>query len=157
MNRLSRLDSSSSSDHDDDDQQTHPWCTTSSSYSIPGYAYSTVGGSVPGRQYTHRDREAGHWRLYNDYFSEAPTYDASIFRRRCVKLSFFPRLLHAAIWSTTCFLFLFLWLRFRMARPLFLRIAHAVAAQDNYFVKKETDAEGLGYHVCRKFVQHTWW
>ena len=97
MNRLSRLDSSSSSDHDDDDQQTHPWCTTSSSYSIPGYAYSTVGGSVPGRQYTHRDREAGHWRLYNDYFSEAPTYDASIFWRRCVKLSFFPRLLHAAI------------------------------------------------------------
>ncbi|PUZ72948.1 hypothetical protein GQ55_2G436400 [Panicum hallii var. hallii] len=43
-----------------------------------------MGGSVPGRQYIHRDREAGHWRLYQDYFSEAPTYDASIFRRRCL-------------------------------------------------------------------------
>ena len=30
-------------------------------------------------------------------FSDAPTYDASIFRRRCVKLSFFPHLLHASI------------------------------------------------------------
>ena len=30
-------------------------------------------------------------------FSDAPTYDASIFRRRCIKLSFFPHLLHASI------------------------------------------------------------
>jgi hypothetical protein len=27
--------------------------------------------------------------LHNDYFSETPTYDASFFRRRCVKLSIF--------------------------------------------------------------------
>ena len=38
--------------------------------------------------------------------------------------------------APTYFLFFFLWLRFRMACPLFLRITHAVEAHDNYFVKK---------------------
>jgi hypothetical protein len=89
MNRLSRLDSSSSSDDDDDEhelilgalQQVH---TKYLAMHTPKW-----GGSVLGRQYIHRDREAGHWRLHNDYFSEAPLYDASFFRRTCAKLSLF--------------------------------------------------------------------
>ena len=32
--------------------------------------------------YIERNREAGHIRLWNDYFSEDPTYPAHIFRRR---------------------------------------------------------------------------
>ena len=86
-----------------------------------------MGGSVPGCQYIHRDRESGHWRLYHDYFSEAPTF----------------------------FLLLNLRLRFRIARPLFLRIAHAVEEHDNYFVQKMIYAEDLGYLVCSKFVLPT--
>jgi hypothetical protein len=67
-----------------------------------------VHNSVPGRQYIHRDRGAGHWRLYQDYFSEAPTYDASIFRCRCVKLSFFPLAFSNHRYEApTYFLFLF--------------------------------------------------
>jgi len=42
-----------------------------------------------------------------------------------------------------------------MARPLFLRIAHAVEEHDNYFVQKKIYVEGLGYLVCRKFVLPT--
>jgi hypothetical protein len=40
------------------------------------------GGSVLGRVYIYRDREAGHTRLYQDYFAEHPTYGPSVFRRR---------------------------------------------------------------------------
>jgi hypothetical protein len=75
------VDSSSSSSEDDDDElilatlhQAH------TQYALLNAA--RPGGSVPGRQYINRNREAGHWRLYNDYFSDAPTYGANFFRRR---------------------------------------------------------------------------
>lgn len=42
------------------------------------------GGSVFGHQVVDRNRLAGHQRLYNDYFSEEPTYGPIYFRRRFV-------------------------------------------------------------------------
>jgi len=43
------------------------------------------GGSTPGkRPNIDRDREQGHDRIFKDYFSDQPTYDESIFRRRLV-------------------------------------------------------------------------
>jgi hypothetical protein len=40
------------------------------------------GGSMPGRDYVHRDREAAHQTLYSDYFSQNSTYGPTFFRRR---------------------------------------------------------------------------
>ena len=41
-------------------------------------------GSVLGYRVLWRDRQAGHHRLYQDYFSDDPTYGHSYFRRRYV-------------------------------------------------------------------------
>jgi hypothetical protein len=40
------------------------------------------GDSVSGHDYVHHDREAAHWTLHSDYFSQNPTYDPTFFRRR---------------------------------------------------------------------------
>ena len=52
--------------------------------------------------------------------------------------------------APTFFLFLFLRLRFRMARPLFLRIAHAVEEHDHYFVQKRDRCGRLGLSCLQK-------
>ncbi|XP_024980844.1 uncharacterized protein LOC112517690 [Cynara cardunculus var. scolymus] len=39
-------------------------------------------GSANRKKYLYRDREEGHMRLYNDYFSSDPVYDIEIFLRR---------------------------------------------------------------------------
>ena len=41
-------------------------------------------GSTKGHRVLQRDRQAGHQRLYQDYFSENPTYGHNLFRRRYV-------------------------------------------------------------------------
>lgn len=46
---------------------------------------SQPGGSVQGHQVLNRERELGHMRLYQDYFSEHPTYGPNYFRRRLVR------------------------------------------------------------------------
>ena len=46
------------------------------------------GGSVLGHAVINRERLAGHRRLYNDYFSEEPTYLDVQFRRRFVAVLF---------------------------------------------------------------------
>jgi hypothetical protein len=70
------------------------------------------GGSTSGRRYIDRDRVAGNDRLINDYFCPDPVYGAALFRRR-----------------------------FRMHRPLFLRIYEHLQQDDDYFVQK-CDATG---------------
>ncbi|XP_012840411.1 PREDICTED: uncharacterized protein LOC105960747 [Erythranthe guttata] len=70
-------------------------------------------GSVPGQRVIHRDRAGGNRRLYQDYFSDNPTYSDDQFRRR-----------------------------FRMRRPLFCRILNAVESYDPYFVQRN-DAIGV--------------
>uniref|UniRef100_A0A0D3D3D4 DDE Tnp4 domain-containing protein n=1 Tax=Brassica oleracea var. oleracea TaxID=109376 RepID=A0A0D3D3D4_BRAOL len=64
------------------------------------------------RAYIERDREGGDDQLWNDYFSEDPTYSAQIFRRR-----------------------------FRMKKNLFLRIVRALK-QNFIFFQQRKDATG---------------
>uniref|UniRef100_A0A0D3ECJ5 DDE Tnp4 domain-containing protein n=1 Tax=Brassica oleracea var. oleracea TaxID=109376 RepID=A0A0D3ECJ5_BRAOL len=56
------------------------------------------------RAYIERNREEGHIRLWNDYFSETPTYPENFFRRR-----------------------------FRMNKPLFMRIVDRLSNEVEYF------------------------
>ncbi|KAJ0555726.1 hypothetical protein HanIR_Chr07g0305381 [Helianthus annuus] len=60
----------------------------------------------------NRDQEAAHDKLVADYFADEPVYPAEIFRRR-----------------------------FRMSRPLFLRIAGDMAQSDPFFTLRN-DAKG---------------
>lgn len=64
------------------------------------------------REYTERDREEGHYRIWNDYFSSNPVYSDEQFRRR-----------------------------FRMRRDLFLRIQRALEQRYSYF-QQRVDATG---------------
>jgi hypothetical protein len=64
------------------------------------------------RKHIKRPREEAHEQLVNDYFSENPLYPAHIFRRR-----------------------------FRMSRPLFLRIVEALGQWSDYFTQR-VDATG---------------
>ncbi|XP_021718611.1 uncharacterized protein LOC110686329 [Chenopodium quinoa] len=68
-----------------------------------------------------RDREMGHARLFNDYFSDNPMYDTNQFRRR-----------------------------FRMQRPLFLRIMNKVVEGDVYFQQRRDTAGRLGLSPLQK-------
>ena len=64
------------------------------------------------RAYIERHREEGHIRLWNDYFSETPTYPDNFFRRR-----------------------------FRMNKPLFMFIVDRLSNEVEYFREKK-DALG---------------
>ncbi|XP_006397474.2 uncharacterized protein LOC18015395 [Eutrema salsugineum] len=64
------------------------------------------------RVFIEREREAGHNNLWNDYFAQDATYPANIFRRR-----------------------------FRMNRPLFLRIVDRLSNEILYF-QQRVDATG---------------
>lgn len=79
------------------------------------------GGSVPGRTAIHRDRIAGHQRLFSDYFSENPVYPPRLFRRR-----------------------------FRMKRDLFLQIVKDMEDNCDYFVQKPNAAKVLGFSALQK-------
>ena len=46
-------------------------------------------GFVEGHRVLHRDRQSGHVRLYQDYFSDDPTYEPNYFRRRFVRTPYF--------------------------------------------------------------------
>ncbi|RWR86315.1 putative nuclease HARBI1 [Cinnamomum micranthum f. kanehirae] len=63
----------------------------------------------------------GHHRLYNDYFSENSVYTPSQFRRK-----------------------------FRMRKPIFLRIVNAVEAHDPYFQQKRNCDGNLGLSALQK-------
>ncbi|XP_042465902.1 uncharacterized protein LOC122048398 [Zingiber officinale] len=69
-------------------------------------------GRTQRRRYLNRDREVGHARLFNDYFSDDLVYPDDIFRRR-----------------------------FRMQKELFLRIVDVVKNHSEYFQWK-VDAAG---------------
>uniref|UniRef100_A0A0D3AQ37 DDE Tnp4 domain-containing protein n=1 Tax=Brassica oleracea var. oleracea TaxID=109376 RepID=A0A0D3AQ37_BRAOL len=62
--------------------------------------------------FIERNREEGHQKLWNDYFSDTPTYTPKLFRRR-----------------------------FRMNKSLFLRIVHRLSTEVPYFQPTE-DATG---------------
>ncbi|XP_019094532.1 PREDICTED: uncharacterized protein LOC109129939 [Camelina sativa] len=64
------------------------------------------------RIFIPRNREEGHNNLWNDYFSDTPTYPDYLFRRR-----------------------------FRMHRPLFMRIVQRLSTEVEYF-RQSQDATG---------------
>ncbi|XP_056846906.1 uncharacterized protein LOC108858542 [Raphanus sativus] len=64
------------------------------------------------RIFIERNREEGNIKLWNDYFSETPTYPSNIFRRR-----------------------------FRMSKSLFLLIVHRLSTEVEYFAETQ-DAVG---------------
>ncbi|KAM0059439.1 putative harbinger transposase-derived protein [Helianthus debilis subsp. tardiflorus] len=75
------------------------------------------------RKFIRRDHIQGHECLYRDYFAENPVYSANLFRRR-----------------------------FRMSRPLFLRILNEVVANEPYFVQRRDNAGRLGLSSMQKII-----
>ncbi|KAL6888277.1 hypothetical protein ACP4OV_009303 [Aristida adscensionis] len=80
-------------------------------------------GSIPGHEVVDRERLLWHNLLYKDYFSDNPTFGGKIFRRR-----------------------------FRMRRPVFLRIMNAVEEHDDYFKQTRNAAGVLGLSCLQKVV-----
>ncbi|XP_057793131.1 uncharacterized protein LOC131009740 [Salvia miltiorrhiza] len=81
------------------------------------------GGSVLGHKVIHRDREAAAHRLFNDYFSENPTFNEGMFRRR-----------------------------FRMSRSLFLRIVDAVKNHNDFFEQRMDCTGRWGLSTLQKIT-----
>ncbi|XP_042952248.1 uncharacterized protein LOC122289333 [Carya illinoinensis] len=72
-------------------------------------------GNSQCRKFIRHDHVQGHERLFRDCFAENPVYPSNLFRRR-----------------------------FRMSRPLFLRILNEVESYDPYFVQRRDNVGGLG-------------
>ena len=83
----------------------------------------TGSGDRISRQYQYRDRVSCHSRLLNDYFIENPVYDETLFRRR-----------------------------FRLSRPLFLRILHTLQQHNDYFVQRRNAANTVGLSSEQKMT-----
>ncbi|XP_018465497.2 uncharacterized protein LOC108836897 [Raphanus sativus] len=73
------------------------------------------------RAYIEREREQGHNQLWNDYFSEHPTYPPEIFRRR-----------------------------FRMTKPLFLSIVDRLSNEVPYFQQRRNAHGRYGLSALQK-------
>ncbi|XP_018509939.2 putative nuclease HARBI1 isoform X1 [Brassica rapa] len=73
------------------------------------------------RAYIERDREQGHMQLWNDYFKEDSTYPSSMFRRR-----------------------------FRMNKPLFMRIVDRLSAEIPYFQQRRDATGRFGHSPLQK-------
>lgn len=73
------------------------------------------------RRYIKRNREEGHQQLVVDYFSEDPTYTDKQFRTR-----------------------------YRMRRPLFLRIVHALGEWSTYFTERRDAFNRQGLSPLQK-------
>ncbi|XP_042425685.1 uncharacterized protein LOC122013469 [Zingiber officinale] len=75
------------------------------------------------RRFVQRNREAGHERLFNDYFSIIPVYHDEIFRRR-----------------------------FRMRRELFLRIVNALENHSTFFQQRDDAVRRKGLSPLQKYT-----
>ncbi|XP_048632505.1 putative nuclease HARBI1 isoform X1 [Brassica napus] len=73
------------------------------------------------RVYIERNREAGHTRLWNDYFSDTPTYPENLFRRR-----------------------------FRMNKRLFMHIVDRLSNEVHFFRQKKDGLGRLGLSTLQK-------
>ncbi|XP_033143429.1 uncharacterized protein LOC103841100 [Brassica rapa] len=73
------------------------------------------------RAYIERDREQGHNQLWNDYFNDNPTYPPEMFRRR-----------------------------FRMNKPLFLRIVERISNEVPYFQQRRSACGRNGLSPLQK-------
>nr|VDD53704.1 unnamed protein product [Brassica oleracea] len=76
------------------------------------------------RAYIERNREEGHNRLWNDYFSETPTYPENFFRRR-----------------------------FRMNKPLFMHIVDRLSNEVQYFRQKKDGLRRISLSPIQKCTE----
>ncbi|KAG2307901.1 hypothetical protein Bca52824_027649 [Brassica carinata] len=76
------------------------------------------------RAYIERNREQGHKQLWNDYFSEEPTYLPDMFRRR-----------------------------FRMNKPLFFRIVDRLSNEVPYFQQRRNAQGRYGLSALQKSTE----
>eukprot|EP00267_Zea_mays_P040381 XP_008680097.1 uncharacterized protein LOC103655065 [Zea mays] len=81
------------------------------------------GGFVLGHRVINRNRQMGHIRLYNDYFTDQSVYSNELFRRR-----------------------------FRMMKRLFLRILQKIKVYDEYFEHKINVAGVVGCSSLQKMT-----
>ena len=77
--------------------------------------------TIKKRVFIERNREEGHVRLWNDYFSDTPTYSENLFRRR-----------------------------FRMNKPLFMRIVDRLSNEVRFFRQKQDVTGRLGLSALQK-------
>ena len=97
-----------------DEEERNMWFAAALEFERQNNQCTGYGDRVS-RQYRYRDRVSGNSRLLNDYFVENPVYDETLFRRR-----------------------------FRLSRPLFLRILRTLQQHNNYFVQRRNAANTLG-------------
>ena len=75
------------------------------------------------RKFIRRNHNQRHERLFRDFFAENPVYSSNLFRRR-----------------------------FRMSRPLFIRILNEVESYEPYFVQKRDNCGRLGLSSMQKIT-----
>ncbi|XP_021727166.1 uncharacterized protein LOC110694296 [Chenopodium quinoa] len=119
--RPSSSSSSSSSNTEEYDQLVDELFTYQPPTFLMPQTLSQPTTKTPRGGTNRRDREMGHARLFNDYFSDNPVYNTTQFRRR-----------------------------FRMQRPLFLRIMNKVVEGDVYFQQRRDAAGRLGLSPLQK-------
>ena len=88
---------------------------------IDDYIESALTKQPKTRVYIERDREVGHIQLWQDYFSENPTYTHDLFRRR-----------------------------FRMNKSLFLRIVERLGNEVPYFQQRRNGHGRNGLSTLQK-------
>ena len=97
-----------------DEEERNTWFAAAIEFERQN-SQGTSSGDRISRQYRYRDRVSGHSRMLNDYFVENPVYDETLFRRR-----------------------------FRLSRPLFLRILLTLQQHNDYFVLRRNAANTVG-------------
>ena len=97
-----------------DEEERNTWFAAAIEFERQN-SQGTGSGDRISRQYRYRDRVSGHSRMLNDYFVENPVYDETLFRRR-----------------------------FRLSRPLLLRILHTLQQHNHYFVQRRNTANTIG-------------
>ena len=114
-------------DSDDEGSSFDPFIDDLPLFSILGAMFEEdkprVGGSVVGRKYVHRDRQAAHHRLVTDYFATNCRFDGNFFRRR-----------------------------FRMRRLLFNKILKDISAANPFFTQKRDATFRLGITPLVKMI-----
>ena len=97
-----------------DEEERNTWFAAALKFERQ-HSQGTGYGDRVSRQYRYRDRVSGNSRLLNDYFVENPVYDETLFHKR-----------------------------FRLSRPLFMRILHTLQQHNNYFVQRRNAANTVG-------------
>ena len=90
------------------------------------------------RRVIHRDHFAGENLIHHHYFGPNPVYPPHVFRRRyALHVIVIGYDIFIVLTTSVCTFF-----RFRMSRPLFLRILQGLQQHDTYFTQR-VDATGM--------------